>query len=127
MIGSKILKIIIYGLFFALLIYMARLTYFTCISKITEIDPPDKLQDIPSEAVWVGGVDGGAWYLCKKISSYKADCIIYNDNNGEVWESGIFTTKSGSLEEIDFLNSKSYQGFNGDRLLLTNGAILRKE
>jgi len=127
MIGSKILKITLYALLFALLIYLARFTYYICINKNSEINPPDKLQSIPSEAVWVGGIDGGAWYLCKKISSYKADCIIYNDNTGEVWESGIFSTKNGSLEEIDFLNSKSYREFNGDRLLLSNGAILKKE
>ena len=46
---------------------------------------PKKIANIPAEAFWIGGVDGGQWYLIKNINK-KAKTVhlkIYHDFTGK--------------------------------------------
>lgn len=90
----------------------------------SEVEPPKRLANIPPEAVWVGGADGGAWILCKEDRG-RNFCTIYNDTNGEVWVSDYFVLevsgRSVSEQELH------YDFFDGERIRLSDGRVLRSD
>lgn len=47
---------------------------------------PNKVQGIPENAFWAGGIDGGNWFIIDSINSLTKTirCKIYNDNSGEL-------------------------------------------
>jgi hypothetical protein len=52
--------------------------------------PPERKPGIPQEAVWAGGLDGGAWIQCSKQKGFQYSCSIYNDFTGELMAKGVF-------------------------------------
>lgn len=62
----------------------------SCTPNKTEITVPDRPNNVPNSAFWQGGVDGGAWYMCKKLSiKFKYSCKVYNFN-GELETKGLY-------------------------------------
>jgi len=48
--------------------------------------PPQRLPNIPKEAKWYGGKDGGCWILVQHTDSMNLFRITtYFDNSGEIW------------------------------------------
>jgi hypothetical protein len=82
---------------------------------------PRKLANIPTPATWIGGADGGTWFLIDKVVSNDAFRIkLYNDNNGELITNSIFLLNNGcSLKEIDSIHLLNYiEGYDGREILL---------
>jgi hypothetical protein len=76
--------------------------------------PPEKTKDVPAEAVWKGGCDGGNWV---ELVALKEDTVrfrIYRDWNGELildadfkyQECGSFRLNENNWEDCtgDFIN-----------------------
>jgi hypothetical protein len=82
---------------------------------------PRRLDNIPTRATWIGGPDGGTWFLIDKVVSNRAFGIkLYNDNNGELITNSIFLLNNGCpLKEIDSIHLlKSIAGYDGREILL---------
>jgi len=83
--------------------------------------PHERLANVPEQAVWVGGADGGNWYQVTKVISKNIFQIkIYNDYTGE---SEIDTTfilnPDCPLKEIDSATLvKSFNAFDGQKIEL---------
>lgn len=46
--------------------------------------PPDKPSQVPAEAVWLGGCDGGSWMELVSIEKDQARFRVYRDWNGDL-------------------------------------------
>jgi len=82
---------------------------------------PRRLANIPTRATWIGGLDGGTWFLIDKVVSNHAFRVkLYNDNDGELIVNSIFLLNNGcSLKEIDSIQLlNSIGGYDGREVLL---------
>jgi hypothetical protein len=78
---------------------------------------------VPPDAVWAGGVDGGAWIRCEERTSTEYFCAVYNDITGDVWARGRFAIHgSGEARSARVLQ---YDGFDGELVYLRDGRTLR--
>lgn len=89
-------------------VYLYKKTTYTC-------KPSSRPQNVPEEAVWVGGTDGGCY--CLLLSTFSDTChfVIYNDFSGDTWYNGLFTCdqKNTILSEKDWRNLiEYYDGIN---------------
>ncbi len=83
--------------------------------------PPERKSNIPSEAQWYGGKDGGVWIVVS--SSHRPNSfnvVVYNENNGNVIVKGLYRASAecsnGNLtvEEV----RKYINAFDGEKILL---------
>ena len=84
--------------------------------------PPVRPSQVPTDARWVGGVDGGDWISCQHQSGISMRCHIYADVTGVVVDSGVFITKEGHRFPVGtdlFYSNISY--FDGERIKLRKG------
>lgn len=84
----------------------------------TILHAPDRLSKIPQDAFWVGGIDGGQWYLVNSID--KTDKIIhfkiYNDYNGDLLVDKKFKLNCDNNTEIKWDNIKEQiNAFDGQK------------
>ncbi|MBN4051231.1 hypothetical protein JYU16_00290 [bacterium AH-315-M05] len=58
----------------------------TVIRKLTSSYQPERAEGIPDNAFWIGGVDGGRWYVISNVdkNTQMADFKIYNDYTGDL-------------------------------------------
>jgi hypothetical protein len=58
----------------------------SCSNRNQETSDPVRLNRIPENAFWIGGVDGGNWYSVLDINSHRntANIQIYNDQDGSL-------------------------------------------
>ncbi len=105
------------------------------------IQPPPRPVGVPTEAVWAGGSDGGAWIGCKwqtnePTTSYS--CTTYSDSNGRIWAEGQFVlarsaqpsnaSKRRFVAVVDpFSGQLSYDGYDGRIIYLSTGKLLVPE
>lgn len=97
-----------------------------CRRHRTAFEPP-RPPKVPAEAVWVGGPDGGVFIDCRRAgSSAEYDCRLYHDHTGDLWDSGRYV---GSSEPPLFnpRKAESYQGFDGERIILNDYRTLVKK
>ncbi len=94
-------------------------TAFSCNS-----DNREKPSNIPREAIWKGGVDGGCWVLFNKVSENTIEATIFYEN-GEVWEKGIFK-KQGNCQISKDILVKKIKGFDGESLLTNELCSFKK-
>jgi hypothetical protein len=82
---------------------------------------PVRVKGIPEKAFWVGGADGGSWFLVEDVHSHRNNAVIkvYNDNDGSLIASKRFllVCPSESQVLIEDLNNE-INGFDGERILL---------
>jgi len=87
----------------------------------TKTSPPERLNNIPQNAIWYGGKDGGVWIKIDNGSKPNSFYLeIYNDYTGELESKGEYFVKECynkqfSLNEI----SKLISAFDGVKVLLT--------
>ena len=83
--------------------------------------PPARAHGIPQDAVWAGGVDGGAWIACRVIGRRQADCAIY-------WENGDLDYEGSFESTVDLGNDALlYDFYSGDSIgLLPSGRLNAK-
>lgn len=83
---------------------------------------PDRADNIPKNAFWVGGADGGNWYLVDKIDSLSQTIHfkIYNDYNGNLIVDKVFKLYCDSDTKINLSDVKNLiNAFDGQRIFLT--------
>lgn len=80
-----------------------------------------RLKNIPENAFWIGGLDGGNWYSIEKIDSVeqKVHFKIYNDYNGEVIVDKDFNLNCNSTNRLNWKDLKSeINSFDGETVQL---------
>ncbi|NOY84567.1 MAG: hypothetical protein GXO96_07075 [Nitrospirae bacterium] len=89
---------------------------------------PPRPKSVPNDAMWIGGVDGGAWILLKKNQSdpeyiYRAE--VYGDQAGNQWYIGRLEVIPNSQPSVPLGRAGAYGVWDGDRLLLEDGRVMR--
>jgi hypothetical protein len=91
-----------------------------------ETAEPNKPKSIPEKAFWVGGIDGGNFILISKNT--KGNNVfsteIYNDYTGDLEYSGTLKYSGVVTAEASLSDPAFYQGWDGEKLHLTNGEYM---
>ena len=98
-----------------------------CETQEPEIIEPSKPSTIPSNAIWVGGVDGGVFVLVKKSEySNEGEYIgeIYYVSGDLSYKGAMKIIPDDASLHIDLDSKESYQGWDGDTLYLIGGRHL---
>ena len=80
-----------------------------------------RLDGIPNQAFWIGGMDGVNWFVIDSINknSKSVTFEIYNDNSGQLIEKRIFTLSCNSETVIKWNNlQEEINGYDGKIILL---------
>jgi hypothetical protein len=88
--------------------------------KEAPVTPPPRPARVPAAAVWAGGLDGGAWILCKPRQEPRDfDCTVFHES-GDVWARGRYrpSPADAAAKGLDF------SAFDGETLYLMNGGFL---
>lgn len=93
------------------------LTFTGC---ATNPKQPKKLENIPTTAFWVGGVDGGQWYLAEKIDSINGSVYfkIFNDHNGNLISDKTFFLKCDNNRIKWKKLQEEINAFDGTKIIL---------
>lgn len=78
---------------------------------------------VPKDAFWVGGFDGGNWYLTENLNPHNKTVHfkIYNDYNGNLDVEGVFILHCDSKTEIKWENLiEEINLFDGEVITLKN-------
>jgi hypothetical protein len=93
----------------------------SCSFNHDEGKAPARVNGVPEQAFWVGGVGGGNWFLVDKVHDHKNNAVIkvYNDNDGSLIVSKHFmlicpTDNQMLIEDLQ----KQINGFDGEKVLL---------
>lgn len=79
---------------------------------------------VPKDALWKGGVDGGCWILFSSVTDTIVEATIFH-GNGELWEKGRFKKASKcELNRTEIVNEIS--AFDGTRLITGQGCSFKK-
>lgn len=106
----KILKVVVF-----------LLTISSCSIYQDEGKEPARVNGIPEQAFWVGGVDGGNWFLVDKVHDHRNNALIkvYNDNDGSLIVSKRFMLICSADNQILIEDlQKQINGFDGEKILL---------
>jgi hypothetical protein len=97
------------------------LTTFSCSTKLDDKVEPVRLQNIPEKAFWVGGTDGGNWFLVEDVHNHSNNATIkvYNDIDGSLIASKRFMLicPVDNHQPIHDLQEQ-INGFDGKKILL---------
>lgn len=89
---------------------------------------PARPASVPNDAMWIGGIDGGAWVLLRKQTN-QADYVyyaeIYGDQAGDPWYIGRLEVIPHSNPDIPLDDPEAYGVWDGDNLLLNDGRLMR--
>ena len=84
--------------------------------------PPDKVEGILKNAFWIGGIDGGNWYVLGNIDTLKrtVNFQIYNEQTGErlLAKELNLHCNSNSFDWSNLLDNLI--AFDGQKVLLRN-------
>lgn len=100
-----------------------------------QMKPPERPQKVPPEAVWAGGVDGGAWFLCKEVINKPVhyDCTIYNDYTGDIGTQGRFALRGYGWDEgkkqaiysaVEPAKELQFRSYDGEKIYLKGSLVL---
>ena len=98
------------------------IVFISCTDTKRKLHPPIRLKGIPNNAFWVGGIDGGNWYLVEYVHAHKNNAYIkvYNDSDGSLIVSKRFfliCVLSGQPMFIENLQEQ-ITGFDGEKIYL---------
>lgn len=122
---------IFFGCFFYILIHLINY-----IGTSDVIVPPQPL-NLPSDAFWQGGIDGGYWYSCKKSrTDFEFHCKLYGDDGNVVIKDSfeLYISLYGKSKEISmkdfrkqtYLTADNVIGFNGSSDIYMQGSLVLK-
>jgi len=111
-------KIILISLTILLLFALLSIS---CSHKKEEAKSPLRVKGIPEKAFWIGGVDGGNWYLIEDIYDHRNSAFIkvYSDNDGSLMISKKFDLICHLDNQTLIENLKEQiDAFDGERIYL---------
>jgi len=82
---------------------------------------PNRPNNVPSEAVWAGGVDGGYWFVVTGSSENNTfDIKIYNEYSGEVDVQESFVLNDNcTIKQMDSaMLVRNIRWYNGEEIFL---------
>lgn len=93
----------------------------------TDIDPPLRPDGVPENAMWIGGIDGGAWVLLERRVGdppriYRAQ--VFGDQVGDKWYVGRLEIGPNIAAVESITDPEVFQIWDGDNLLLKDGRIM---
>lgn len=97
----------------------------SCLHKKEETKSPLRVKGIPEKAFWIGGVDGGNWYLIDDIHDHRNSAFIkvYNDNDGSLIISKRFHLICHLDNQMLIENLQNQiNGFDGGRIHLKSSS-----
>jgi len=98
-----------------------------CGEKTLDDSEPKRVATIPSEAIWVGGLDGGVFVTITK--PIKADKNVYWGEvfyvSGDIAYKGRMDLYPKEGTGFDIKDKSSYQGWDGDTLYIINNQSLK--
>lgn len=104
-----------------LIIIATILTLFSCSADHDKVKPQERPKNIPEQAFWVGGTDGGNWYVVEHVHNHKNNAFIkvYNDTDGSLIASKRFVLVCpiDNQQLIDNLQEQ-INGYDGEKILL---------
>lgn len=75
------------------------------INTLEKRTPPIKPENVPVDAVWAGGTDGGGFFLLRSEFSDTSRFTIYFDNNiGSIWYDGYFYCNKSDFYRISTMD-----------------------
>lgn len=83
--------------------------------------PPKRKSNVPNEAQWYGGKDGGAWILINSTDfSNQYEVVVYFDSDGSIWSNGLYKVcrycQEDSMKVEEIRNNIST--FDGESVIL---------
>lgn len=139
----QLTQLFIFSLFRLLTLTTLTLTALSLVAcdgqqanSIEEI--PTKPSNVPSESLWVGGLDGGVFVFLKKSNPSSMPANIGKEKNleydaqihyvsGDLAYQGKLYLYPKNSPEVNINQLESYQGWDGDSLFLSQGRELRIE
>jgi len=90
------------------------------------MEPKTRPPDVPSDAVWAGGADGGAYVRCTIDDVRDVNvCTVWNDNTGYSSGPGFYRleqkNRAATLTELRII------GAGSDFIYLKGGLILKRQ
>lgn len=98
-----------------------------CDSSSTITKPAERPASVPTNALWVGGLDGGVYVLVTKKAEDKPpiyDATIYY-SMGEIDYQGKLAINTPDNTTFDYKQVDSYKAWDGDTLYLSDGRFLK--
>jgi hypothetical protein len=112
-----------------LFISLVFLFFSGCDAQQSEPDVPSRPEVVPDKAFWVGGLDGGVFVLVEKNEK-----LMANEYLGEIYYISGDLAYKGKLNilptdspVIDYMNSETYQGWDGDTLYVVGNKQLKAQ
>ncbi|MCB0278092.1 MAG: hypothetical protein KDD94_01215 [Calditrichaeota bacterium] len=103
------------------IIFLISILFVSC---KTQIKQPKRPYNVPVNAVWEGGNDGGNWIYIEERDKNLFYCKIYNDYDGTQLDEGFFKYEGEPLI-VDSI--KKYLGvYVGPQINLKNGKVIKK-
>lgn len=118
------LKSLIFGV---VCVFFSVASLFGCDKIENYPTAPERPTSVPKESVWVGGLDGGVFVYLKANtglppSGYWGEVYYVS---GDVAYKGKFEVIPAEKNDFDLDDPRSYGGWDGDILYLSNGGQLR--
>jgi hypothetical protein len=88
--------------------------------RINTFSPPNKFSNIPADAKWGGGVDGGHWMYFKKKTDSVYNIELYEDFSGTKLHDTLFVAYNDDKGKINSLVniSEHFAYYNGNIIFL---------
>jgi hypothetical protein len=74
--------------------------------------------NLPTDATWLGGPDGGVWLACVQLNPSRLRCSVFQEN-GDLLQSGTYSAKS-TVSVTDLV------AFDGNTLLTRTEALVHQ-
>ena len=98
---------------------------FCCSNHSNKSEIPVRPNNIPYEAFWAGGTDGGNWYLVDDIHNHRnsVKLKVFSDNDGSLIVAGKFVILCPNTN-ITFIQDLKNQisSFDGEKIYLKASA-----
>lgn len=112
----------------AALLALTMLLTTGCDAGTTASTEPPRPDNVPTEAIWTGGLDGGVYVLLSRSEGTEGSVYtgkVYAEKSGVVWYEGRFAIEPAGEPYVDLQNPESYGAWDGDTLYLRDGRALR--
>lgn len=102
--------------------------FFSLLACSQAAPTPSRPDVVPLNAMWIGGVDGGAWVIISKPANQPPHVYygeIYGDQAGDKWYVGRLALHPANDPVFDMNDPETFSVWDGDNLLLKDGRVLK--